>query len=127
MFLDSLVASFNNDFETVWLRNTQMSFFSVTFYLATAWWHQSSLVITRVGLIFASLGALGGVLSALTLLFCGALPKTIASSCSVLLVMLFDQLWRHAALSLTQATFYTMAVASVVRVDPSGSRGCRVC
>jgi drug/metabolite transporter (DMT)-like permease len=110
---------FENNLETLWIRNVEMSVCSLPAYAALILYNDYSWRCTSIGYLFSCLGAIGGVLVALTLIYTDAVAKTISSSISVLLVTLCEHVIYREVPSVAFASFFTVALLSVLLYSSS--------
>ena len=105
---------FKNSFDELWIRNAQMSFFSILFYIFVIVYFDLTFIPTKVGILFSFLGAFGGILVALSLFYCGALTKVISTSSSIVLTTICENIIRKEGLKFTVTCFYTIVSLSVL-------------
>ena len=103
-----------NSFDELWIRNTQMSFFSMLFYIVVIEYFNLTFIPTKVGILFSFLGAFGGILVALSLFYCGALTKVISTSTSIVLTTICETVIRKETLKFTLTCFYIIVSLSVL-------------
>lgn len=108
------------DFSTLWVRNLQFAALSVLFYAAS---HavldrgdECTTALDGVGVLVAVLQGAVGLFTALTLLWLGAIEKTLASVASLVLTCLAQDLFvQHAAPGAVQTTFVLAIVNGIVQ------------
>jgi len=106
---------FQGSFDVLWVRNAQFSVISVVQYTLLQWVIEDNAGQCEVapdarGLTVAVLYATMGISVALTLLWLGAIEKTIASVSSVVLTMLFD----HVFVMRTTPSLLELSIASII-------------
>lgn len=119
VFLSSLCSVymqkiFENKLELLWIRNMELSFLSMIFYICMIVFNDYPFNCSFVGYIFSVLGASGGILVALTLIYCGAVEKTIASSLSLVVVGIIEHIIYNRYPSITIGSFYIICFVSVL-------------
>ena len=82
--------SFRSELVTMWTRNAQMATLSSMVYCAIAFSNSCDANPTTTGMLFAVISALGGLLVALTILFVGAIEKTITTNVSMVLTFVIE-------------------------------------
>jgi len=101
---------FRMDVGTMWRRNVQLAAFSFLLYAATASEQRCSFAIDGAGLALTVLSAAGGLLAALSLLYAGAVGKTVATAASIALTILLE----HAFVLHTVPSAMTAALCASV-------------
>lgn len=81
---------FENDTLTMWRRNVHLSLFSSVLYFSLSLYLECSYVIDIEGVYISVLSALGGVIVAYSLLYAGAIDKTISTTFSIVLTSLIE-------------------------------------
>lgn len=102
------------DKQHIWVRNIEFCFISIPFYLSLIYYNESTLSVTYIGIIFSTLASLGGILVALSLLYCGAVGKTLVSSCSLVVVTTIEHILYNTTPSFSTFTFYLISVISLI-------------
>ena len=110
---------FENNLETLWIRNVELSVCSLPAYAAVILYNDYPWRCTDIGYLFSCLGAVGGILVALTLIYTDAVAKTISSSVSVLLVTLCEHAIYREVPSVAFASFFTVTLLSVLLYSSS--------
>lgn len=105
---------FDSCYNKLWIRNAQMSFFSILFYGSIIVYFDYRTIPTSVGILFSFLGALGGVLVALSLFYCGALPKVLSTSFSIVFITACETFYKKETPKFTIISFYIIASLSVL-------------
>ena len=82
--------SFASSANTMWVRNAQFALMSIVLYSGASLYNECALYPTRTGLLFGGTSALGGVLVALTLLYVGAIEKTVTTNFSTVFTFLVE-------------------------------------
>ncbi len=104
---------FDNKLDLLWIRNMELSFLSMLFYTCIILYNNYPFKCSLVGYMFSALGACGGILVALTLIYCGAVEKTIASSMAIVVVAIAEHLIYNTFPVITNVSFYSICFASV--------------
>merc|ERR1711977_478272 len=100
---------FHGDVDLMWVRNVQMGAFSAIFFAAKGLifnYEGCPLVLNFHTIAMACMQANLGLLSALMILHCGAVEKSIASAGSILLTNSWEHaVFQHTAPSLLEIIF----------------------
>ena len=105
---------FDNNMDLLWIRNMELSFLSILFYISVILYNDYPFQCSFVGYVFSALGACGGILVALTLIYCGAVEKTIASSMAIVVVAIAEHVIYNQYPKITNVSFYFICFASVL-------------
>lgn len=106
---------FKGSFDTLWVRNAQFGTISIIQYALLQWVVEDNTGLCTVapdarGITVACLYATMGISVALTLLWLGAIEKTVASVSAVVLTMMCD----HIFVLHTMPTLLELAIAGVI-------------
>ena len=104
---------FNNSPRTLWIRNMEMSLISIVLYGVGAVYLRR-FTYTLTGVFFSALAATSGILSALCVLYCGATPKAVTSSVTVLSVTFIDALLSNQFPSMQRCSFYVISSLAIL-------------
>ena len=102
------------DKQHLWVRNIELCFISIPFYGALIYYNDNTFLTTYVGIMFSTLASSGGILVALSLLYCGAVGKTLVSSCSLVVVTTTEHILYNTVPSFSTFTFYVISVISLI-------------
>ena len=105
---------FANSFTSMWVRNAELALLSIPVYAAIVQYRQCEWIPTQTGTAFALLASAGGILVALSLLYCGAMAKNIVTSSSIAMVTVADYMFDHRVPSFSHASFYVVCMLSIV-------------
>ena len=70
--------------------------------------------MTQVGIMFSILASLGGILVALSLLYCGAVGKSLVSSFSLVVITTIEHILYNTVPSFSIFTFYIISLTSLM-------------
>ena len=94
---------FGNETRLMWVRNVHLSTLSIAGYALLLQWAPCDVVrVSGTDVVLVLVGAVGGILVALTVTKVGAVEKTIATSVSVLFTMAIDGVIRMEMPNLTR-------------------------
>lgn len=102
------------DKQQIWIRNIELCLISIPFYVALTYYNESTFLTTYIGIMFSALASLGGILVALSLLYCGAVGKTLVSSCSLMVVTITEHILYNTTPSFSVFTFYVISITSLI-------------
>lgn len=105
---------FENDIKNLWIRNLEFSFLSLPIYTSIILFNDYPWTCTRIGYMFSGLGALGGILVALSLIFTDAIEKTLSSSLSIIVVTISEHVIYRKVPSFVSISFYAICLLSVL-------------
>lgn len=94
--------SFDSQSATMWARNAQLAGMSCVIYTGMGVYQQCDFIPTPIGLMFSVMGAFGGILVAMTILYAGALEKTISTNCSTAFTFVVEAVLFGQHLNLAQ-------------------------
>tara|TARA_B100001989_G_C24546327_1_gene471045 strand:+ start:1712 stop:2464 length:753 start_codon:yes stop_codon:yes gene_type:complete len=100
--------------QTIWIRNVELCIFSIPFYIFIIFHSENTFVTTRTGLLFSLLASCGGILVALSLLYCGAVGKTLVSSASLVMVTTVEHILYQTIPKFYLITFYIISTTSLI-------------
>lgn len=89
--------TFGKALETMWIRNAQFAVISIVLYVVQSERNECVLTPTPVAL---GIGAAGGILVALVLLYAGAIEKTVATNAATACTFIADALLFGASMNL---------------------------
>ena len=105
---------FERNVALLWVRNVELSLISIPFYACIIAYYEIPLHCSSVGYLFSVIGALGGILVALTLIYGDAVEKTLATSMALVVVAIAEHVIYGHWPRLTNVSFYTICFASVL-------------
>lgn len=106
---------FDSSFEKTWLRNVEISCLSLPFYISVTVYNGYSFVPTLYGAIFSLLCAVGGLMVALTIMYCGAMSKIVSTSFSIILVTVAEHMLYRKVPSIQTSSFYVIGIISIIQ------------
>ena len=113
---------FENSNKKTWLRNTELSVLSIPFYLTVCFYMNYSVYMTNYGCIFSFLAAIGGILVAYTILYCGAMTKNVATAFSIIVVTSSEHILYFKVPSFSNSSFYMIGSLCVLLYSFSSNK-----
>lgn len=105
---------FDNSNKKTWLRNTELSILSIPFYLTVCFYKNYSVYITNYGWMFSFLAAIGGILVAYTILYCGAMTKNVVTAFSIIVVTTSEHIIYFKVPTFSNSSFYLIGSLCVL-------------
>lgn len=109
---------FNNESTAMWQRNVQISFMSMVVFFAVTMYDSHEIgtfaTMSMYDALLSCLSATGGILVALSIRHCGALEKTISTSCAVCLTLTFEMVSKQSLPTFYQAISISHVIVGVL-------------
>lgn len=105
---------FENDVQILCERNVQLAVPSICFYLILSIASHQNFEITYVGISFVCLSSLGGILVAFSILYTGAISKSIAASLAIIITSLIESILKKEGGDICLVSFYVISSVSVI-------------
>ena len=105
---------FENSAQTMWIRNVELSILSLPIYGSITYMKNCSFIPSQLGITFAMLCSLGGILVAFSIVYSGALTKTVVTSSSIILVTICESIIHNIVPGIQQLSFYFIGLFSII-------------
>lgn len=105
---------FGSSFDAMWVRTLELALLSMPVYVILILYQECAWFPSPMGVIFSCFASAGGILVALSLVYCGAMAKTIVTSSSIVTVTITEHILQQSVPNLSHTSFYVICVLSVV-------------
>jgi hypothetical protein len=99
---------------SIWIRNAELAILSIPIYGGIIWHIECDFIPTSMGIVFSCFAAGGGILVAFTIVYCGALSKTIATSFSIIVVTVVEHILYSTIPGINSVSFYAICTLSII-------------
>lgn len=105
---------FENDVQILCERNVQLAAPSICFYFILSIVLETSFKITHIGIAFVCLSFSGGMLVAFSILYTGAISKSIAASLAIVITSIVESIIKNEVGPICMISFYIISSLSVI-------------